>query len=363
MVVWNDIREGYFMMREKEKIIIFGAGYFGEIAAMTMGYEKEILFFVDNDEKKWEKTKLGFSIKPVSEAMLFGKEKVRVVIAMADYRAAVLQLEAMGVHNYVYFEDVYGDDFSCKSRDIMDREIPDTEDQIYRKYVKNAWMNHVTQHYDGERKDYIPSNGKCLDVGCGCGKQLFHWLCRGYDAYEIDCCKWKMEFCLQKIKDFSFPETWKDHFIFGKGEELPFKDNEFDAVASWQVLEHVDDWKTCIQEMLRVTKPGGVLFINAPDYRNSYEEHYRVDFGKPLVSNRNEFKEFLQENDKEMETFYELNFITTQDVLNELKRYEKEKKQTLEIINYEERDPGSAVIRENGKLCFRHRIDLAVRLL
>lgn len=170
MVVWNDIREGYFMMREKEKIIIFGAGYFGEIAAMTMGYEKEILFFVDNDEKKWEKTKLGFSIKPVSEAILFEKEKVRVVIAMADYRAAVLQLEAMGVHNYVYFEDVYGDDFSCKSRDIMDREIPDTEDQIYRKYVKNAWMNHVTQHYDGERKNYIPSNGKCLDVGCGCGK-------------------------------------------------------------------------------------------------------------------------------------------------------------------------------------------------
>lgn len=93
------------MMREKEKIIIFGAGYFGEIAAMTMGYEKEILFFVDNDEKKWEKTKLGFSIKPVSEAILFEKEKVRVVIAMADYRAAVLQLEAMGVHNYVYFED------------------------------------------------------------------------------------------------------------------------------------------------------------------------------------------------------------------------------------------------------------------
>lgn len=152
-------------------------------------------------------------------------------------------------------------------------------------------------------------------------------------------------------------------FYIRKRWELPFVDNEFDAVASWYVLEHVDDWKKCIQEMLRVTKPGGVLFINAPDYSNTYEEHYRVDFGKPLVSNRNEFKEFLQENNKEMETFYELNFITMEDVLSELKRYEKEKKQNLEIINYEKRNPGSAVFRENGRLCFRHRIDLVVRLL
>lgn len=188
------------MMREKEKIIIFGAGYFGEIAAMTMGYEKEILFFVDNDEKKWEKTKLGFSIKPVSEAMLFGKEKVRVVIAMADYRAAVLQLEAMGVHNYVYFEDVYGDDFSCKSRDIMDREIPDTEDQIYRKYVKNAWMLVVA----------VESN-------------YFTGYAEGMTPMELTAVSGRWNFAFKRLRIFLFQKHGKIILYLEKGRSFRLK--------------------------------------------------------------------------------------------------------------------------------------------
>ena len=211
------------MMREKEKIIIFGAGYFGEIAAMTMGYEKEILFFVDNDEKKWEKTKLGFSIKPVSEAMLFGKEKVRVVIAMADYRAAVLQLEAMGVHNYVYFEDVYGDDFSCKSRDIMDREIPDTEDQIYRKYVKNAWMNHVTQHYDGEKRITSLPMGNAWMLVVVVESNYFTGYAEGMTPMELTAVSGRWNFAFKRLRIFLFQKHGKIILYLEKGRSFRLK--------------------------------------------------------------------------------------------------------------------------------------------
>jgi SAM-dependent methyltransferase len=41
------------------------------------------------------------------------------------------------------------------------------------------------------------------------------------------------------------------------------------------VIEHVQDPVRCIAEMVRVLKPGGWLFIFTPDYRHTYEQHYK----------------------------------------------------------------------------------------
>ena len=346
-------------MNKKEKVIIFGAGKYGEIAAMTIGFEKDILFFIDNDSEKWGKIKAGLFIKPVEEAKRYcdGNRDIQIVIAMAHYAPAVLQLEHMGLHNYIYYEDVYGYGYLCKSRSIMDQEISDEK-------VKDGWMNHVRQPYDHWHMDnYVPLKGKVLDVGCGCGRQMFHWLCRGYDAYGIDCCDWKLEFCRQKIEDFSFPEKWKERFIYGVGEELPFRDKTFDLVTSWYVLEHVSDWKKCIKEMLRIVKPGGAAFINAPDYRNSFEEHYKIEFGHSLIDNKDKFERFLQSKRSDLTIFNELNFITASDIMTEIHSNIEKLNRNFEIINAEDKYPESMVKRENGRLSCRHRIDLVIRAL
>ena len=44
---------------------------------------------------------------------------------------------------------------------------------------------------------------------------------------------------------------------------LPFADNTFDAVLSQAVLEHVTDPQLAVDEMVRVLRPSGVLFIEA----------------------------------------------------------------------------------------------------
>lgn len=49
---------------------------------------------------------------------------------------------------------------------------------------------------------------------------------------------------------------------------MPFGDNEFDFVLHNQVLEHIADEKACIDECLRVLKPGGKCILNIPyDHR------------------------------------------------------------------------------------------------
>lgn len=62
----------------------------------------------------------------------------------------------------------------------------------------------------------------------------------------------------------------------GIGEELPFKDNTFDAVLSLAVLEHVRDPFKCAKEIIRVLKPGGELLFSASFMQpyHGYPHHY-----------------------------------------------------------------------------------------
>lgn len=52
--------------------------------------------------------------------------------------------------------------------------------------------------------------------------------------------------------------------VLAANQTLPFQDKVFDAVLSLHVLEHVSDPFLCAQELVRVTRPGGVIFAVTP---------------------------------------------------------------------------------------------------
>jgi hypothetical protein len=72
------------------------------------------------------------------------------------------------------------------------------------------------------------------------------------------------------------------------GAPLPVEDASFDLVAASSVLEHDPVfWRTFV-EMCRKTKPGGIIYINAPSngaFHRYPEDHWRFypDAGKALV--------------------------------------------------------------------------------
>ncbi|GAA2912213.1 demethylmenaquinone methyltransferase/2-methoxy-6-polyprenyl-1,4-benzoquinol methylase [Microbacterium keratanolyticum] len=51
-------------------------------------------------------------------------------------------------------------------------------------------------------------------------------------------------------------------FVQADATNLPFEDNEFDAVSMSYALRNVQDPKKALRELYRVTKPGGRLVIN-----------------------------------------------------------------------------------------------------
>ncbi len=49
----------------------------------------------------------------------------------------------------------------------------------------------------------------------------------------------------------------------------PFPDNEFDLVYASHVLEHLDDVVRAVEEIHRITKPGGLLKVLVPHFSSS----------------------------------------------------------------------------------------------
>src|SRR5690606_29394462 len=120
----------------------------------------------------------------------------------------------------------------------------------------------------------VPARARLLDMACGCGTFVFFGLLNGLDVWGIDPQDWKLELNNAKCGVYGYPADWKSRFIKAVGERLPFPDAHFDFVVSYQTLEHVQSVDICISEMARVLKPGGALFLHAPDYRSTFEGHY-----------------------------------------------------------------------------------------
>jgi ubiquinone/menaquinone biosynthesis C-methylase UbiE len=73
-------------------------------------------------------------------------------------------------------------------------------------------------------------------------------------------------------------EGYMECCFTGAAEYLPFKDNYFDYVHCFTVLEHVQNIHMSLLEMIRVVKKDGYIFIQAPNYLRPIERHYKISY-------------------------------------------------------------------------------------
>lgn len=118
-------------------------------------------------------------------------------------------------------------------------------------------LHHYHLTFDCLKKDFKNNKKlKMLDYGCGNGEFIGN-LSMEYDLYGYDVDPEKIRSAKKQFKHVKF--------ILGKvGRKLPYKNNFFDAVFLFHVLEHVDSEKRVIEKVYRVLKDGGLLFLASP---------------------------------------------------------------------------------------------------
>jgi SAM-dependent methyltransferase len=63
--------------------------------------------------------------------------------------------------------------------------------------------------------------------------------------------------------------------VQGDAAHLPFPDSSIDAVVANHSLEHFEDLQRCMNEIRRVIKPQGALFVSVPDASTMTDKLYR----------------------------------------------------------------------------------------
>ena len=110
--------------------------------------------------------------------------------------------------------------------------------------------------------------GRVLDWGCGWGQMTKRLRDRGVETDAFDYrgdIEQDGRYSLQH-----FPEI--EAYLSSEPVKLPFGDDTFDAVLSCGVLEHVQDPDASLEELRRVLRPGGALYVYKLPNRFSYLE-------------------------------------------------------------------------------------------
>lgn len=123
------------------------------------------------------------------------------------------------------------------------------------------WGEHI--HRYNVVLQYINPNSKIVDIACGNGfgsymlSQKTKELVVGGDisAETIDYCS--KQYTSEKNLQFKVID----------GTNIPFEDNNFDCITSFETIEHTSKYKEMIQEFYRTLKDGGIAIISTPNIK------------------------------------------------------------------------------------------------
>lgn len=107
-----------------------------------------------------------------------------------------------------------------------------------------------------------PKNGYVLDVGCDGLKQVG----TANSVDRSDLLHSGIDY-IDRTKDA--PADFDFKVVDLNDDQIPFDDDKFDLVVASHVIEHVDDPIKLFSELIRVCRPGGMIYLEAPSERST----------------------------------------------------------------------------------------------
>ena len=117
--------------------------------------------------------------------------------------------------------------------------------------------------------DLLKPRDRILEIGCGIGTVVHELSKKGHDIIGIDISSEAIEYGKKKYGDI--------HLEVQAAEILPYENESFEVVLSFDLFEHIAEIDKHISEVNRVLRPGGCYLFQTPNrYSNIIYETLRT---------------------------------------------------------------------------------------
>lgn len=150
----------------------------------------------------------------------------------------------------------------------------------------------------------IRPHDRILDIGCGEGRHMVRacqkkeTVCIGADYGYHNLIRTRDKLAFHQTLDDLYCAAWSLSAM--DVTRLPFGDRTFDLVICSEVLEHIPDHETAVDELVRIVKPGKTLAVSVPRFFPEKvcwllsEEYTAADMGHVRIFRKNELIHMFQ---------------------------------------------------------------------
>jgi 2-polyprenyl-3-methyl-5-hydroxy-6-metoxy-1,4-benzoquinol methylase len=136
----------------------------------------------------------------------------------------------------------------------------------------------------------VSARSSWLDIGCGIGQHALRLQRRGFRVVAADFSPDRVRAASEHVRRQGLADEisiQQEDLVSG----LSFSPTSFDAILCWGVLMHIPQIEPAMLEMIRVTRPGGKLFIYEVNLRGlDAMASYLISLGK-RVAGRSPYKQ------------------------------------------------------------------------
>ncbi|WP_027138086.1 class I SAM-dependent methyltransferase [Gaetbulibacter saemankumensis] len=197
------------------------------------------------------------------------KNSKNIYLKLKDYSVSKEDFELIENSEFGFLE--------TKPRPSLDR-LPEyylSEDYISHTDAKRnifEKLYHLVKLFALKRKLHLinsfnTESKKLLDVGCGTGDFLQVAKSNSWEVVGIEPNNEARKLANKKT----------DQAVFNSENLFKLKQNSFDVITLWHVLEHVQNLEDQIATFKKLLKPNGVLVIAVPNYK-SYDARFYKSF-------------------------------------------------------------------------------------
>jgi len=129
---------------------------------------------------------------------------------------------------------------------------------------------------------------RVLDAGCGAGYGTAALAAKASSVVGVDVAEDAIAFARA---NYALPNLL---FAQASCDALPYPDGSFDLVVSFEVIEHLKDYRGFLREARRVLAPGGQFIVSTPN-RLYYTESRGAEGMNPFHFHEFEFEELRSE--------------------------------------------------------------------